>query len=141
MQVQGAARGQRQDLWRHDLPVVGQDDELGLQARQGLARRRVAQPVRRQGRQAERLGPSVDRRPGRDPAASSRPGRCADDADHGAGEGGGEGLEGGDREGAAAEEDGAAPFGHASGVAASAASTSSPGRDWATGMRSSMESR
>ena len=67
MEVERAVR-QVEELGRHDLAVVGEDDERGLEAEDVGEGRRIAQPGRGRGRRDRARG-----RPSR-PASASRPG-------------------------------------------------------------------
>ncbi len=62
MQVQRACGRQGQDRRRHELAVVGEHEQVGRQPSDGVDGLRASQPLGRQGRQAQRLGPPL--RPG-----------------------------------------------------------------------------
>jgi len=80
VQVEGAVAPVEQGR-RDELPVVGEDDELGIEVEDGGESPGVAQADRREDVQAELAGLAVDRGGCLDLAAPDRPRRRGDDPD------------------------------------------------------------
>ena len=96
MDVDAAMRRQFENLGSQDLPVRGDDDQVGMQLRQSPSRLRRPETWRLKDREAETKGGLLHRRGGKGPPAASRPIRLGQDADQR--EARGQRLEGGQGE-------------------------------------------
>ena len=130
-----------------DLPIVGQHEKLGFEGEQGLDRRCVAQPGRREDLiDAQFLGDAMDHRRRRSLVATGRAGRRRDDGDQAHVVVAAEPAQALTPERAAPQEDGpharaaGSPVGHARALVASRTSASSS-FEAPTAISSSIDSR